>query len=182
MELGKTFYARNRAQWRAWLERNHAKAADIWLIFYKKAAGKPGVSYDEAVEEALCFGWIDSLIKKVDDDRRAQRFSPRRPKSNLSETNKERIRRLIDAGKMTEAGLETVRDKLDAEFVIPPDILEALKGDKVVWKNFKAFPESYRRIRIGCIEGARSRPDIFKTRLDYLIKMTKQSKTFGMVK
>ena len=101
MEIGRTLYITNRKAWRAWLARNHAREKEIWLIYYKKHTGKPRIPYDDAVEEALCYGWIDSIIKRVDDERTAQRFSPRRPKSSLSETNKERVRRLIKAKKMT---------------------------------------------------------------------------------
>lgn len=115
MEIGQTLYASNREDWRGWLLDNHQTAREIWLIFYKKASGKTGVSYDEAVEEALCFGWIDSLARRIDDERRAQRFSPRKPKSVWSDSNKQRIRRLIQEGKMTEAGLATVPQELIEE-------------------------------------------------------------------
>lgn len=182
MEIGKTLYVKDRVKWRAWLERNHTKAKEIWLISYKKHTGKLSVPYDDAVEEALCFGWIDSINKRVDDDRTAQRYTPRREKSNLSETNRERIHRLITEGRMTEAGLARVKDKLEQEFNPPADIIAALRKDPSVWKNFKSFPDSYKRIRIGWIDGARNRPEVFKTRLNYLIKMTAKNKMYGMVK
>lgn len=112
-QIGKTLYVKERARWRAWLAKHHASAPEIWLITYKKHTGKPSLAYDDAVEEALCFGWIDSIVKRLDDERTVQRFSPRRPKSNLSETNRERVRRLIETGQMTEAGLAAIRMTAD---------------------------------------------------------------------
>jgi uncharacterized protein YdeI (YjbR/CyaY-like superfamily) len=182
MEIGKTLYFKDRDKWRSWLAKNHDKASEIWLITYKKHTGKPSVPYNDAVEEALCYGWIDSIVKRVDDDRTAQRYTPRRPKSQLSETNKERIRRLIDQGKMTRAGLEKIKDKMDEEIQVASDISKALKKDPTVWKNFQDFPDSYKRVRVGWIEGARNRPEVFKTRLNYFVKMTAKNKTYGMVR
>jgi uncharacterized protein YdeI (YjbR/CyaY-like superfamily) len=181
MKLGKTLYVTNRKAWRAWLAKNHAQKKEIWLIYFKKHSGRPRIPYNDAVEEALCYGWIDSIVMRVDDDRTAQRFSPRRPKSFVSETNKERVRRLIKAKKMTRVGLERIQTQLAQEFVAAKDILVALKKDATTWKNFQAFPESYRRIRVGWIDGARHRPEIFQQRLRYFLKMSAQNKKFGMV-
>ena len=108
MEIGQTLYVTNRDDFRKWLEENHKSNKEIWLIQYKKATKKPSINYVEAVEEALCFGWIDGLQKSMDTERYALRFSPRRPKSNWTETNKERVRSMIAAGKMTEAGLASL--------------------------------------------------------------------------
>ena len=182
MEIGKTFYAKDRARWRKWLEANHEKADEIWLVTFKKHTGKPSVPYDHAVEEALCFGWIDSIVKRLDDDRTVQRYSPRKPKSNLSELNAERARRLIASGQMTPAGLAKIRRQLEEVFVPADDILAAIRKDADAWKNFKRLPEHYVRIRIGWIEGARKRPEVFKTRLNYFIKMTAKNKRFGSVR
>jgi uncharacterized protein YdeI (YjbR/CyaY-like superfamily) len=181
MKLGKTLYVTDRKAWRAWLKKNHASAKEIWLIYYKKHSGRPRIPYNDAVEEALCYGWIDSIVQRIDEDRTAQRFSPRRPKSFLSETNKERARRLIEAKKMTRVGLEKIRAQLEQEFVHAKDIVAALKKDPTTWKNFEAFPESYKRIRVGWIDAARRRPEIFQQRLRYFLKMTAQNKKFGMV-
>lgn len=181
MEVGKAIHFKNRASWRSWLSKNHATETEIWVILFKKDAGVPGVDYNAAVEEALCYGWIDGIVKKLDDERRAQRFTPRRPNSQLSEMNKERARRLIAKKKMTKAGLAAIKEKLDEPFVIADDIVKALKKNPAAWKNFRAFPESYKRIRVGWIEMARSRPEVFETRLAYFIKMTTQNKTYGMV-
>ena len=181
MELGETLYVTDRKAWRAWLRENHRHAAEIWLIYYKKASGKPRIPYDDAVEEALCFGWIDSTVKPMDTERTAQRFSPRRSKSFLSETNKERVRRLTRAKKMTRHGLNVIKNQMAQEYKLAEDILAHLKKDAVTWKNFKAFSPTYQRIRVGWIDGARGRSEIFQQRLRYFLKMTAQNKKFGMV-
>ena len=104
----KSFYAKDRKTWRKWLEKNHAKSPGIWLIYYKKNSGKTRVAYDDAVEEALCFGWIDSTMRPLDEHSFIQRFSPRKPKSNWSALNKKRIEKLIKEGLMSTAGLEKI--------------------------------------------------------------------------
>ncbi len=104
MEIGETLYVTTRAEFRKWLIGNHRTQKEIWLVQYKKATGKPSLNYVEAVEEAICFGWIDNFEKGMDAERYATRFAPRRPKSNWTETNRERARKMIAAGKMTEAG------------------------------------------------------------------------------
>jgi uncharacterized protein YdeI (YjbR/CyaY-like superfamily) len=108
MEIGETLYVTNRDDFRKWLEENHKSKKEVWLIQYKKATRKPSINYVEAVEEALCFGWIDNTEKSMDAERYATRFSPRRPKSNWTEKNKERARRMIITGKMTDAGLASL--------------------------------------------------------------------------
>jgi uncharacterized protein YdeI (YjbR/CyaY-like superfamily) len=104
----KRVYAKSRADWRAWLKSNHKQNEAIWLIQHKKISKKPCVTYDEAVEEALCFGWIDSLVNKLDDERYLMMMSPRRPKSGWSKSNKDRVKKLIKAKKMTAAGLAKI--------------------------------------------------------------------------
>ena len=164
MKIGKTFYAANRKQWRSWLAKNHRSESEIWLIYYKKDSGIARIPYNDAVEEALCYGWIDSTLKPKDELSYLQRFSPRRKNSKLSEMNKERVRRLIKAKKMTRFGLEIIQHHMEngsngsnrstrlKNFIVPEDILVALKADPLSWKNFKKFPESYKRIRTGWIE------------------------------
>ena len=194
MKIGKTFYATNRKQWRSWLAKNHRSEPEIWLIYYKKNSGKLRIPYNDAVEEALCYGWIDSTAKPRDEVSYVQRFSPRRKNSQLSEMNKERVRRLIKAKKMTRFGLESIRHHMDQgvknskrsltlkKFSTPEDILNELKAHPVAWKNFQKFPESYKRIRIGWIDSSRNRPDFYAKRLCYFIKMTEKNKMFGMVR
>src|SRR6266480_2119041 len=155
MEIGTTLYVKDRRQWRAWLARHHKTAPEIWLIYYKKHSGRPRISYSDAVEEALCYGWIDSITKPVDEDRWAQRFA-----------------HVFDHESDTKRKLE---------WRVPPDILAAIKQDRTTWKHFEAFPESYKQIRIGWIDAARRRPEIFLQRLRHFLKMTAQNKRFGMV-
>jgi uncharacterized protein YdeI (YjbR/CyaY-like superfamily) len=186
MKLGKTLYITDRKDWRSWLARNHDKEKEIWLIYYRKSSGKPRIPYNDAVEEALCYGWIDSIVKRIDDEKYAQRFSPRRKTSVLSALNKERIRRLINQNQMTAKGLMAVKHVFDdssptSRCIIKPDILKYLKEDAQAWKNFQEFPESYRDIRIGWIESARTRPKLFHQRLKYFLRMTAKNKRYGMV-
>lgn len=185
MEIGRTLTVTRRAQWRAWLRKHHATSREIWLVFHKKNSGKPRLPYNDAVEEALCFGWIDSIIKGIDERKFAQRFTPRKPGSPWSAMNKERVRRLIRARRMTRAGLDAYRrgnrTSVRSESIFPHDILQAIRSDAVVWNRFRRFPSSYKRIRIGWIEGARKRPAVFRQRLAFFLKMTREGKRFGMV-
>src|SRR5947209_16262297 len=105
MDIGETLLVSSAQEWRMWLAQHHEEKKEIWLIYYKKTSGKTGISYEESVEEALCFGWIDGAIKGIDGDTYAGRFSPRRAKSPWSESNRVRVARLLRDGKMTEAGL-----------------------------------------------------------------------------
>ena len=189
MEIGKRLYVFTREEWRAWLENHHASEPEIWLVYYKKASGKPRVAYGDAVEEALCFGWIDSTLKPIDDMCYAQRYSPRRPKSGLSELNRERVRRMIAQGKMTPHGIEKIRHHLDTKkkslpktFDPPKDILDALREDPQTWSHFRKFPQHYRDIRVAWVDAARHRPELFAQRLRYLLKMTKANKMYGMMR
>ena len=188
MEIGKTLYVKDRKEWRAWLKHNHKKEKEIWFVFHKKASSKNSIPYGEALDEALCFGWIDSTVKKIDEDSRAQRFTPRKKSSQISEMNKERVRKLIKSRRMTRSGLDAIskffNPKKDSKikFVIAKDIAEALREDLEVWKNFNSFSESYRRVRISYIEDVRDfDKEMFRKRLAYLIKMTKKNKRYGML-
>lgn len=179
MEIKNPLYISTRAEWRGWLKKHYKTGKEAWLVYPKKHTGEPRISYNDAVEEALCFGWIDSTQKSLDPDHSAQRFSPRKPGSHYSQANKERLRSLIAAGKVAADVMESLGTILEEEFKIAPDILKAIKADKVAWKNFQAFSPSYQRIRIAFIEGARKRPEEFQKRLRYFIKMTAQNKQFG---
>lgn len=108
MEIGETLYVTNREDFRKWLIQNHQTKKEVWLVKYKKATKKPSIDYVEAVEEAICFGWIDGFEKGLDAERYAIRFSPRRPKSNWTNTNKDRARRMIAEGRMTKVGRTTL--------------------------------------------------------------------------
>src|SRR5437763_14926169 len=111
----KTLYVRTRDEWRAWLARHHQSETEIWLIYYKKHSGRPRIPYEDAVEEALCFGWIDSIVKAIDGETVAQKFTPRRDSSKWSALNRRRVRKLIQEGRMTEAGLAKINPAILCE-------------------------------------------------------------------
>jgi uncharacterized protein YdeI (YjbR/CyaY-like superfamily) len=178
----RTLYVHRVSDWRAWLRKHHKTAREIWLVYYRKTSGKPRISYNDAVDEAIAFGWIDSTVKKLDVDRFAQRFTPRRPGSKASEMNKARARRLVREGRMTRAGLDAMGDLKAARLVIPSDIKAALEGDATAWTNFRRFPAAYRRIRVAFVEGARRRPAEFRRRLRNLVRMSARNERFGMVR
>jgi uncharacterized protein YdeI (YjbR/CyaY-like superfamily) len=181
MPITETFYAPDRAAWRAWLEQHHASAKEIWLLYAAKDSNQPRIPYLHAVEEALCFGWIDGIEKRMDTTYSAQRFTPRRPKSNWTELNKERARRLIASGQMTEAGRAVLPDLSLEAFTIAPDILAALQADAETWAHFQGFPALYQRVRVGFIEEVRKQPAVFQQRLAYFLRMTKQGKQYGVM-
>lgn len=182
MQITKTLYVGNRAEWREWLSKNGETEAEIWLIYPRKLSGRSRIPYDDAVEEALCFGWIDGIEKPFDAQSSAQRFTPRKPKSNWSALNKARARRLIRDGRMTDAGLAALGEVLEVAFEIPPDIAQLLRAEPQLWANFEQFSDEYQRIRIGYIEEMRKRPAEFEKRLNNFLRMTRQNKTFGTIK
>src|SRR5687768_16326660 len=179
MEITKTLHVTKRKNWRTWLRQHYKTEKEIWLVYYKKATGKPRIVYNDAVEEALCFGRIDIILKTLDEKRSVQRFSPRKPKSKYSPANKERLRKLVKQRKVIKEVRETLGDILEEKLEVPKDILKAIKGNKEAWNNFQKFSDAYKRIRIGFIEGARKRPEEFKKRLRYFIKMTEKDKQYG---
>jgi uncharacterized protein YdeI (YjbR/CyaY-like superfamily) len=189
LKIENTLYVVDREAWRRWLAEHHQSETEIWLVFYRKGTGKPNISYNDAVEEALAYGWIDSIRKSLDQERYAQRFSQRKPNSKLSQMNRERIRVLIAQGKMTRAGMDAIAHVFDptvdadSEFEIPAAILEALKANPEAWTNFQAFPASYRRIRVAYVESQRRHGEaVFRKALNHLIDMSAKNKRFGYVK
>jgi uncharacterized protein YdeI (YjbR/CyaY-like superfamily) len=171
-----------RRKWRAWLKSNHEKEKEAWLVFHKQHTGRRRILYNDAVEEALCFGWIDSTVRRIDEDRYAQKFSIRNPKTSYSQANLERLRALAKKRKVIRPVLERFR-KQDAsasgEFAIPADILREIKSNRAAWENFRRFSPSYIRIRIAYIEGARGRPAEFEKRKRHFLEMTEKNKQFG---
>jgi len=179
LDEAKLLYVTDRTEWHDWLKKHYKSEKEVWLVYYKKHTGKPRISYNDAVEEALCFGWIDSNAKRIDEDRFAQRFSVRNPKSQYSQANKERLKTLVKQGKVVDDVLATIGDLIAEPFSIPPDIIQAVKANKEAWKNFKRLSQPYIRIRIAFIDGARSRPQEFNKRLRHFIEMTEKNKHFG---
>jgi uncharacterized protein YdeI (YjbR/CyaY-like superfamily) len=150
----------NRKEWRAWLSKNHSAKKEVWLIFYKKHTGKPSIAYGDAVEEALCFGWIDSIIKKIDEDKFARKFTPRKAKSKWSETNRKRVEKMLREGKMTEAGMVQINEAKKSgkwfkptsppkELEVPQFMKEALATNKKALDNFNNLANSYKRQYVG---------------------------------
>lgn len=180
MEALKRLYIINRKDWRLWLEKYFNREKEIWLIYPKKASGKERISYNDAVEEALCFGWIDSTIKSLDEDHSMQRFTPRNARSKFSQLNKERMRLLLKENLVHPSILEKAKEVLSEKFVFPKDIIDTIKKDKIAWKNYNKFSDIYKRIRIAYIDIARERPDEFKKRLENFIKKSIDNKQIGL--
>ena len=166
VEIGETFFAVDRAAWRSWLQEHHADGDVIWLVLLKKGVPEPSVSYEEAVEEALCFGWIDGQVRRIDDRSHAIRFTPRRAGSVWSASNRRRVERLTAEGRMTDAGSAVVRaarergdwdqvpsdEQLD---VVPDDLTRALAGEREATEGFEALPPSARRNYVHWIVSAK---------------------------
>lgn len=179
MEITKTFEPKTRVNWRKWLQENHQTEREIWLLYKRGASDERAITYLDIVEEALCFGWIDGTLKKFNEALSAQRITPRRPNSNWTELNKERMRRLIQAGKMTDAGLRIAPDLSPEAFLFPARLAADLQKDPLVWQNFQAFPALYQRIRASYVEDARGDPNEYQKRLQNLIENTRKNKMFG---
>jgi uncharacterized protein YdeI (YjbR/CyaY-like superfamily) len=184
MEITEVLYPKNRSDWREWLQHHHQSKTEIWVRTFSKATGKPSLPYDDMVEECLCFGWIDGIAKKYDEESAVRRITPRRKKSFLSELNRQRIWKLQKLGLMTQAGIAPIADQIghpDDPFEIPEWIQEQLKANPLVWRRFQEFPLLYQRLKIGWmaeVQGDSRRAEAQK-RLDYLIKMTEQGKMYG---
>lgn len=177
MEIGETFRPVDRTAWRRWLQENHDLTQEIWLLLASPAT-PDNLSYLDSVEEALCFGWIDSIQKRYSPEEVAQRFSRRKPRGNWTELNKERARRLIRLGLMTPAG-EALLPALDEAFVLAPEIEEALKNVPNAWENYMTFPGLYQRIRVGYVMEQKRTPDEFARRLSNFVKKTAAGEMFG---
>ena len=168
-------YVNGREEWRKWLEKHHSSEQYVWLVYYKKASGKPGISYNESVEEALCFGWIDGMIKKINDDYYVRRFCPRRPVSKWSVINIRRARHMLSEGRMTRAGqafLNKVLENPDlvynsqrtGNFEMPADLKSALEINETAINNFMKLSASRKRLYILWLENAK-RDETRKKRL-----------------
>jgi uncharacterized protein YdeI (YjbR/CyaY-like superfamily) len=167
----ETVYAKDRKEWRNWLRKNAARCAEAWLVYYKKSSGQPTVSYDEAVEEALCFGWIDGKTKTMDESCYAQRFTPRKPKSAWAESNIRRMKRLIVEGRMTPAGLRVYnpsRVTPPMPTQMPKNLESQFQKHSAAWANYQNFPPYYRRMTAGWVASAKKEETRVK-RLEKLI-------------
>jgi uncharacterized protein YdeI (YjbR/CyaY-like superfamily) len=189
-ELATAKLFMNRNDWRKWLEINHSKEDGLWLIHYKKKSNKKSVRHPDAVEEALCFGWIDSKLKRIDDERYILRYTPRKPKSVWSKINKDAAEKMIKLGKMTDAGLEKIniakkQGLWDTAYTnlkrdrLPSDLKKALFKNKTAWNNFNNFANSYRNMYIGWVNGAKT--DITRIkRIKEVVKRSSENKKPGI--
>jgi uncharacterized protein YdeI (YjbR/CyaY-like superfamily) len=175
-----------RAAWRAWLAENHARETEVWLVYSKRHTGQPRVEYDDAVEEALCFGWIDSIVRSLDDDRYAQKFTPRKAKSKWSEPNRKRFAKMVAEGKMTAAGLARPPSPEEAPKVpardwdtVPLYIEEALREHGAAWEHFSRLAPSHRREYVGWIDSAK-KEETRRRRLAEAVSRLERGEKLGM--
>lgn len=184
-------YVKNRVEWREWLEVNHSMTKGIWLIYYKKPSGKPRIPYNEAVEEALCYGWIDGKIKRVNDDYYIQWFTPRRPGSRWSKLNMNRAQKLINEGRMRPAGLEAFEEtnrkpeliydiKSVNNLPVPDDLMEALKNNIVAYNNFINFPPSSHKLYVLWLTSAK-RAETRQARIAIIVERSEKNIRAGMM-
>lgn len=189
MKLTSQLYVTTRDEWRTWLAAHHETEREVWLIYCRKHSGKPRIPYDDAVEEALCFGWIDSIVQRIDDERFAQKFTPRKNTKRWSPSNLERVRRLIRNGLMTDAGLEKIDPSVtrqppparadEDENEVPEFVERAFRANARAWKNFNGLAPSYRRQYVGWIASAKREQTRVK-RLSEAIELLERNQKLGM--
>ena len=189
VEITTTLTFTTRQEWRKWLEDHHNSETEVWLIYFKKHTGKPTIPYDDAVEEALCFGWIDGLVKRLDQERYTQRYTPRKKKSIWSESNKARVKKMISEGKMTPAGLALVElakksgewDKASSREMptVPPDLKKALAGNPKAEENFNNFAPSYWKQYLWWVDSAK-REETRQRRIREVVKRAEENRKPGI--
>ncbi len=183
-------YIKNRSEWRKWLRSNYSKSDGVWLIFYKQHTGKISLDYDEMVEEALCFGWIDSIIKKIDDEKYVRKVTPRKPDSKWSELNKKRVKKLEKQGLMTKAGSIMINEarkcgkwdksgRQQMSFKMPLELETALEKNKEAQMFFATLAPSYKKHFIGWISTAK-RPETRDRRVKESIALLERGEKLGM--
>jgi uncharacterized protein YdeI (YjbR/CyaY-like superfamily) len=167
MNQDEALHLKDRTEWRKWLEQNSDRAQEVWLVHYKRHSDQISISHDEAVEEALCFGWIDGKLKSIDKEKYILRYSPRKANSVWSKINKDKAEILIAQGRMTHSGLAKIEDAKksgiwDTAYTnklkdkIPTDLEKALKMDPKAFTNFQKFANTYRNMYIGWVVGAKT--------------------------
>ena len=184
---------KTKAAWRAWLERNHAREKEIWLVYYKKAAGKISLTYEEALQEALCFGWIDSTVNRFDSERYMQKWTPRNSDSVWSAANKERVKKLIAQGRMAAPGRAKIEaakrngswnklsdiDRIGRTQEIPEDLRAALAGNAAAQEKFGRLPPSQKKLWAWWILSAK-RPETRQRRISETVKGVAAGRKPGM--
>lgn len=179
-----TFYAKNRTEWRKWLEKYHQSEKSVWLIIYHKKSDKQSVYHEEAVEEAICFGWIDSIAHKRDEKSKYQFFAQRKPKSNWSKANRERAEKMITGGYMTESGQTLINIAKETgtwealvevqKSVIPNDLQKMFDKNKNAFRNFNTFPPSSKRIILEWILNAK-KPETRQKRIEETVTLAEKN-------
>jgi uncharacterized protein YdeI (YjbR/CyaY-like superfamily) len=181
----KTVESRNITEWRKWLARHHETESEVWLIFYKQHTGMPTVSYKDALDEALCFGWIDSLVRRLDDDRYARKFTPRKADSRWSDINRKRYGELKNEGRLQPAGIDQAPTdrSYDPRPVlaegVPKYIKDGLKAHPLAWQTFEKLAPSHRRRYVGWITLAK-RPETRAKRLNEAVRLLAEGKQLGL--
>ena len=188
--MGEELYVVDRNEWRNWLSKNCASKKEVWLIYFKKHTGKPSIPYEDSVEEALCFGWIDGIIKRVDDEKCARKLMPRKSRSKWSESNKRRVEKIMGEGRMTEAGMAKIEDAKKTgewykfhmrpkELVVPVFIEEALRKKQKAYENFNGLGISFRKMYVTWISSAKLEETRMR-RLAVAIGLLEQNKKLGL--
>ncbi len=183
----KLLYVQNRDEWRVWLQAHHSTEREVWFVAYKKHTGRHGVPYDEAVEEALCFGWIDSVRKTVDEDRSAQRFSPRINTRNWTQLNLDRVQKMVQQGRMTDAGLAVLppadapppSERYEASSPLPEIFARALEANPPAAAYFHKLAPSYRRDFVRWVTEAK-KEETRQRRLAEALRLLEENRKLGM--
>ena len=184
-------YFRNRHEWRKWLEENGSSSDGIWMILYKKHTGRECIPYVEAVEEALCFGWIDGKIKRINDEYYIQSYTPRRQRSRWSKYNVERVEKLIKEGRMTPPGIDAYKkifenphliydNRASGDPAIPDDLLLALRNNRAAFENFARFSPSARRIYIEWLNSSK-KPETRLRRISKIVEAASRNQRPGII-
>ena len=181
----ETLDVKTRQQWRSWLSKHHGTVSEIWLVFHKLHTGEKSIAYQDALEEALCYGWVDSLIKRLDDERYARKFTPRKPGSKWSTINRRLYAKLKKEGRLAAPGLKrppTTRsgDALRSGLSeLPPEITNKIKANAKAWSYFEQLAPSYRRIYLGWILSAK-RAETRERRVNEAIRLLAEKKKIGL--
>lgn len=191
MEITLTFHAPDRSTWRAWLNENHASTREVWLIYYKAHTGRKSIPYEDSVEEALCFGWVDSIIKRLDEQIYARKFTPRKPESRWSPSNIRRVEKMVAAGRMTEHGLKLVEaakqsgswhnpaTKPELDFSMPEAFAQALAQNPLAKQTYQTLAPTYQKQYLAWIITAK-RAETKARRIEEAIHLLAQGKKLGL--
>lgn len=187
--MANAIYFATAAEWEAWLAKNYSEEREIWLIFYKTATGQASIPYEDAVEVALSYGWIDSLIQKMDEERYARKFTPRTNTEKWSVSNQRRVAKLVREGRMKEPGLakmdgeidyrEDLKEEKPHPLQIPPEVERGLQANAAAWENFNRLPPSHQRRYIGWITDAK-RAETIQRRIEEALRLLEKGERLGM--